>query len=112
MAPKVSWFCEVAPPLNPARGNATRQIGDAAGEENYRQLISRVKSRQDAILALNILDQGRKERAVLQQHVPFTFHTSQALIRVRILHFYTAIACGITLQLFLPMELSAASLCQ
>lgn len=57
-------------------------IGDAAGEENYRQLISRVKTHHDAVLALNILDQGRKARAVLQQHVPFTFHTSQAFIRV------------------------------
>ena len=62
----------------------------AAGEENYRQLISRVKSRQDAILALNVLSQGRKERAVLQQHVPFTYHTSQAFIQVCDMHICTA----------------------
>lgn len=67
-------------------------VRDAAGEENYRQLISRVRSRQDAILALNILDQGRKARAVLQQHVPFTFHTSQVLIQVCSLHKHTASA--------------------
>ena len=65
-------------------------IGVGAGEENYRQLISRVKSRQDAFLALKTLDQGRKARAVLQQHVPFTFHTSQAFIKVCILLFFTA----------------------
>ena len=65
-------------------------IGVGAEEENYRQLISRVKSREDALLALQILDQGRKERAVLQQHVPFTFHTSQAFIQVCILHFCSA----------------------
>lgn len=65
-------------------------VEGAAGEENYRQLISRVKSRQDAILALNVLSQGRKERAVLQQHVPFTFHTSQAFIQVCNMHICAA----------------------
>ena len=34
-------------------------------------------------MALKILVEGRKARAVLQQHEPFTFHTSQLLILVR-----------------------------
>ncbi|KAL3163360.1 hypothetical protein ABBQ32_009749 [Trebouxia sp. C0010 RCD-2024] len=49
-------------------------------EENYRQLVSRVKTPHDAGLALTILDQGRTARAVLQQHTPYTFHTSQMFI--------------------------------
>ena len=52
------------------------------GEENYRQLIMRVRTPADATLALRMLDLARKERAVLQQHAPFTFHTSQLFITV------------------------------
>ena len=52
------------------------------GEENYRQMISRVKTPEEAALALEVLDEGRRLRAVLQQHVPFTFHTSQLMITV------------------------------
>lgn len=56
--------------------------GHVVGEENYRQLVSRVKTPHDAGLALTILDQGRTARAVLQQHTPYTFHTSQMFIEV------------------------------
>ncbi len=46
-------------------------------------MINRVKNPQDAKLALKILDEGRRARAILQQHGPFTFHTSQLFITVR-----------------------------
>ncbi|DBA95118.1 hypothetical protein WJX77_005434 [Trebouxia sp. C0004] len=49
-------------------------------EENYRQLIRRVQNPREAALALKILVEGRKARAVLEQHDPFTFYTSQLLI--------------------------------
>ena len=52
------------------------------GEENYRQIINRVKNPKDAALALDIVRRGRAARAVLEQHIPFTFHTSQLLIHV------------------------------
>lgn len=49
-------------------------------EENYRQLMKRIRNPQEAGWAFQTLVEGRKHRAVLQQHVPFTFHTSQLLI--------------------------------
>lgn len=55
-----------------------------AGEENYRQLFGRCKTPKDAALGFEILQQGRAARAVLQQHVPFTFNTSQMFITVRV----------------------------
>lgn len=47
-------------------------------------MINRVKTPEDAALALTILDQGRKARALLEQHVPFTHHTSNLFVMVRI----------------------------
>ena len=41
-----------------------------------------MKNPREAALALKILLEGRKARAVLEQHDPFTFHTSQLLVMV------------------------------
>lgn len=68
-----------------AGGHCQMTIGYAVGEENYRQLMTRIKTPHDATLALTILSQGRKARAVLQQHTPYTFLTSQLFIQVSIL---------------------------
>lgn len=42
-----------------------------------------MKNPQEAALALKILVEGRKARAVLEQHNPFTFYTSKLLLTVR-----------------------------
>ena len=48
--------------------------------------MKRIRKPQEAYWAFQTLVEGRKHRAVLQQHVPFTFHTSQLLITVGTAH--------------------------